>query len=202
MKHTLSLCFAALLFLATANADTVFSSSPTSITDLLAATLDGESNGLHVQINGQMTYNPQLAVDSIVNQSALTSLDLTFVETFAYGWNAPGISDKQITYVTDLNSVQDFSYNMATDKLSMQIQFNPENPRSVLVVFENPGGGPFPPGIGDTIGFIPQDAYGYFDPAQLIPEVAGVSAPEPYTLPLVGLVFIAIGLFRNRRRAV
>lgn len=204
MKHTLSLCFAALLFLATANADTVFSSSPTSITDILQATLDGESAGLHAQINGQMTYNPQLAVDGVVSQSALTSFNLTLIETFAYGWNAPGISDNPVTYQIGMDMLENFSYNMSTDKLAFQVAFNPDNPRAVLAVFDNPGGA-IPEDIGDTIGFIPQDAYGYFDPLQVTPDSApvgaGLAAPEPYMLPLVGLVLVFIGAFKNRRRS-
>lgn len=199
MKHTLSLCLAALLPLVAAHADTVFSSSPTSITDILAATLDGEAIGTRIQVNGQMTYNPQLAVDGVISQADLTSFNLTILDTVEYGWNDPN-APPTTTFYTDLQSIEDFSYNMNNDQLQMDVVFNPSDMHSgVLSVFKNPGGA-IPEDVGDTIGWVGTDTFGNFDPAQILPD--GLTTPEPYTLPLVGLVFIGFGLLKNKRRAV
>lgn len=197
MKYALSLCLAALLPLA-ASADTVFSSSPTSITDILDATLDGESIGTHIVVNGQMTYNPQLAVGGIVNESALSSFNLTIMDTYEYGWGVPNVP--VTTYYADLSSLESFSYNMVSDALQMTVLFNPEDPHGgTLSVFKNPGGA-IPEDVGQIIGFVGTDTYGNFDPTQVGPIAAGVSAPEPVMLPLVGLALIGLGLYKKRLR--
>jgi hypothetical protein len=182
----------AILFPAIASAGTLVSH-----TDLLSATLDQESNGLHVVITGSLTYTNPAAAGSLVNigLSDLTSFNLTFSETYLYGWGVPGFSDKVETYTAGLQDVA--SFNLRTRGLG-------DDENLTMVVDFIPGGGRFGTlsvapntnnlfsGVGPLVGTI-GEAYGAFDPS---PPISAV--PEPATNVLVALAGVLLLVWRRR----
>jgi hypothetical protein len=167
-----------------------------SHTDLLFATLDQESNGLHVVIIGSLTYNDPVAAGSLVDigLSDLTCFYLTFSETYLYGWGVPGFSDKVVTYTAGLQDIASFDLRTHglgdDDNLTMVVDFIPGGGRfGTLSV--TPNNDNLFPGVGPLVGAI-GEAYGAFDPA----PVSGV--PEPATNVLVGIAGV---LLLGSRRA-
>jgi hypothetical protein len=168
----------------------------TSHTDLLSATLDQESNGLHVVITGSLTYADPVAAGSLVDigLSDLTCFTLTFSETYLYGWGVPGFSDKVETYTAGLQDVASFDLRTRgfgdEDNLTMVVDFIPGGGRfGTLSVAPNsdnlfPGAGPLVGAIGE--------AYGAFDPAPVS------AVPEPATSALLAIAGVLLLGWRRR----
>ena len=168
----------------------------TSYTDLLSATLDQESNGLHVVITGSLTYTDPVAAGSLVDigLSDLTSFHLTFSETYLYGWGVPGFSDKVETYTASLQDVASFDLRTNglgdDDNLTMVVDFIPGGGRfGTLSV--SPNSDDLFPGAGPLVGAI-GEAYGAFDPV----PVSGV--PEPATRALLAIAGVLLLGWRRR----
>jgi hypothetical protein len=168
----------------------------TSNTDLLSATLDQESNGLHVVITGSLTYTDPVALGLPVDirLSDLSCFTLTFSETYLYGWGVPGFSDNVATYTAGLQDVASFDLRTGgfgdDDNLTMVVDFIPGGGRfGTLSVAPNSDN--LFPGVGPLVGAI-GEAYGAFDPA----PVSGV--PEPTTNMLVVLAGVLLLAWRRR----
>jgi hypothetical protein len=168
----------------------------TSHSDLLSATLDQESNGLHVVITGSLTYTDPVAAGLPVDigLSDLSCFTLTFSETYLYGWGVPGFSDNVATYTAGLQDVASFDLRTGgfgdDDNLTMVVDFIPGGGRfGTLSVAPNSDN--LFPGVGPLVGTI-GEAYGAFDPV----PVSGV--PEPATYVLVA--FAGVLLLGLRRR--
>lgn len=179
-----TLLAAALLTAGIASADTISSHE-----DTFTSTMDRESNGLHVVVNGDFTYN-QPGNGTVVGLSDLTSFSMTLTDQFAYGWN--GVPPHIMAYSLGMDSIQSFSFDTDTEILTESILVIPSDPDHGTFTMEADFLG-LPIGDAPEVGIF-NSAYG---PAS-DPSVAASSVPEPTYAVLAGLLLTGLGYWRKR----